>query len=68
VILYWGGMSFSSIGAGIGSILKVVAIIVIIVLVKNTNPRMRIRQIMKFFWGPLTVIAIIGLILAMNGL
>lgn len=68
VILYWGGMSFSSIGAGIGSILKVVAIIVIIILVKNTNPRMRIRQIMKFFWGPLTVIAIIGLILAMNGL
>jgi NADH-quinone oxidoreductase subunit H len=68
LILFWGGMNFSSVGSGIVSILKFVAIIVLIILIKNTNPRMRIRQLMKFFWGPMTILAIIGLILSMNGL
>ncbi len=68
VILYWGGMNFSNFWSGFGSIMKVVAIIVLIVVIKNTNPRMRIKGIMKWFWGPMTIIAIIGLILSMNGL
>jgi NADH-quinone oxidoreductase subunit H len=68
VILYWGGMNFGTVGSGIWSIAKVIIIIVLIILVKNTNPRVRIKQIMKFFWGPITIMAIIGLILSMNGL
>jgi NADH-quinone oxidoreductase subunit H len=68
VILYWGGMNFSSIGSGVLSILKAIVFIVLIILIKNTNPRMRIKQILKFFWLPVTILAIIGLILSMNGL
>jgi len=47
---------------------KYILILVIIILIKNTNPRLRIDQALSFFWGPVTVIAAIALILAMLGL
>ena len=50
------------------SIAKYVIIVVIIVLIKNTNPRVRIDQAVRFFWGPVTVLAIIGMVLAIVGL
>jgi len=52
----------------IWSILKYLVIVVLIVLIKNTNPRLRIDQAMKLFWGPVTILAIIGLLLAFLGL
>ncbi|MDP2940327.1 MAG: NADH-quinone oxidoreductase subunit H [Candidatus Omnitrophota bacterium] len=48
-------------------ILKYVALLVIIILIKNTNPRLRIDQAMRFFWGPMTLIAIIAVVLALFG-
>ena len=66
VILFMGG-----IGSGIGSILfgigKYVLVLVLLILIKNTNPRMRIDQALKFFWfycGPVMALAIV---LAMLG-
>jgi len=50
------------------SILKYLVIVVLIVLIRNTNPRLRIDQAMKLFWGPVTILAIIGLLLAFWGL
>jgi len=50
------------------SILKYLVIVVLIVLIRNTNPRLRIDQAMKLFWGPITVLAIVGLVLAFWGL
>lgn len=47
---------------------KFIAILVIIILIKNTNPRVRIDQAIRFFWGKLTLLALIGLILAILGL
>lgn len=49
-------------------ILKYIAILVGIILIKNTNPRLRIDQALKFFWGPVTLVAAAGLILALLGL
>lgn len=49
-------------------IAKFIGILVIIILIKNTNPRLRIDQALRFFWGPVTVIAIISVILAVIGL
>lgn len=46
---------------------KFILIFLFIVLVKNTNPRLRIDQAMRFFWGPVTVLAIAALGLAMIG-
>ena len=66
VILFMGGIGndFGSIIQGIG---KYVLVLVLLILIKNTNPRMRIDQAVKFFWfycGPVMAIAIV---LAMLG-
>lgn len=47
---------------------KYVALLVMIILIKNTNPRLRIDQAMRFFWGPVTLIALAALILALLGI
>lgn len=57
ITLYFGGISFEGEGF-IRNILEYLMIIVLIVLIKNTNPRVRIDQAMNFFWGPVTLIAI----------
>jgi NADH-quinone oxidoreductase subunit H len=44
-----------------------VGILVAIILIKNTTPRLRIDQALKFFWGPMTLLAIIALALAVIG-
>jgi len=48
-------------------IAKYIALLVIIILIKNTNPRLRIDQALKFFWGPVTILAVIAVILAIPG-
>lgn len=48
-------------------ILKYVILLVIIILIKNTNPRLKIDQATRFFWGPVAVLALIGVILALIG-
>ena len=49
-------------------IAKYIALLVIIILIKNTNPRLRIDQALKFFWGPVSILAIIAIALALFGL
>ncbi|MFH0790064.1 MAG: complex I subunit 1 family protein [Candidatus Omnitrophota bacterium] len=48
-------------------IAKFTALLVIIILIKNTNPRLRIDQVMRFFWGPVTLLALIAVGLALLG-
>jgi len=48
-------------------ILKFLIIITIMILIKNTNPRLRIDQAVKFFWIKLFVLNVISLILALIG-
>ena len=48
--------------------LKYIGILVAIILIKNTNPRLRIDQVMRFFWGPVSLLAIAAVILALLGL
>ena len=49
VVVFLGGFGTSggALAAGIG---KYVLVLVLIILIKNTNPRVRIDQAMKFFW------------------
>jgi NADH-quinone oxidoreductase subunit H len=47
---------------------KYILILVIIILIKNTNPRLRIDQALRFFWGPMTLLAGSAVILAILGL
>jgi NADH-quinone oxidoreductase subunit H len=46
---------------------KFVGILVIFILIKNTNPRVRIDQALRFFWGWITLLALVSLVLAMMG-
>jgi len=67
ITVFWGGMHFNSVANSIYAILKYLVIAVLIILIKNTNPRLRIDQAMKFFWGRMSVYAVIGLLLAVIG-
>ncbi len=66
ITMFWGGVSFAGLRI-LTTILKYVAIITIMILIKNTNPRVRIDQAVRFFWGPMLVLSIIALILAVLG-
>jgi len=66
ITLFWGGV-----GPGWGYLwaaLAYVLILVLFVLIRNTNPRLRIDQAVKFFWFGLTPLAILAVLLAAYGL
>jgi NADH-quinone oxidoreductase subunit H len=61
VVVFLGGVNLSGwpILWGIG---KYVLVLVLVILIKNTNPRVRIDQALRFFWfycGPLLAAAVI---------
>ena len=66
ITIFWGGIAFTG-WRILTSILKYVAIVVIMVLIKNTNPRVRIDQAVRFFWGPMFILSVIAMVLAALG-
>jgi NADH-quinone oxidoreductase subunit H len=66
VLLFLGGMHFQG-WAILWSIVKYMTLLVLITLIRNTNPRVRIDQAMKFFWGPVTFLGILAVALALIG-
>ncbi|MCK4284390.1 MAG: NADH-quinone oxidoreductase subunit H [Candidatus Brocadiae bacterium] len=59
ITVFWGGVHFSGWG-WLTSPLKFIVLLVVIVLMRNTSPRLRIDQAMRFFWfivGPIAVAA-----------
>jgi NADH-quinone oxidoreductase subunit H len=64
--IFLGGLTFSGIGI-LWSIVKLVLILVVIIVIKNTNPRIRIDQALRFFWRTMMPIAVIAFILAAVG-
>jgi NADH-quinone oxidoreductase subunit H len=66
VMVFLGGIGRSgwSLVWGIG---KYVLVLVLIILIKNTNPRVRIDQAMKFFWVYCGIVLVAAIILASIG-
>jgi NADH-quinone oxidoreductase subunit H len=67
VIVFLGGFDTTAGWPLVAGIAKYVLVLVLIILIKNTNPRMRIDQAMKFFWaycgtalGAAVILAAIG--------
>jgi len=60
VTLLMGGFNLSGIGI-LWSILKLVLILLLITLIRNTNPRVRIDQAMRFFFIWINLLAIIAI-------
>ena len=48
-------------------VVKFVVVLVLLILIKNTNPRVRIDQAMKFFWYYCGIILVVAVVLAMIG-
>ncbi|GAI09581.1 unnamed protein product, partial [marine sediment metagenome] len=63
VMVFLGGFT-AGLWAGIG---KYVLILVLLILIKNTNPRVRIDQAMKFFWVYCGIALAVAVILAITG-
>jgi len=66
IIVFIGGLRFDGIHLLYG-VLKYIGLVALVTVIRNTNPRVRIDQAVKFFWGPVTIIAIIAIILALLG-
>ncbi len=66
LILYLGGVRLSSLGLVL-STLAFLGIVALITITRNTNPRLRVDQVLKFFWGPVTLVAIAAIALALSG-
>ncbi|MFA6078556.1 MAG: complex I subunit 1 family protein [Candidatus Omnitrophota bacterium] len=66
ITLFFGG-----IGSGIKNIVNAAGqyllILVLTILIKNTNPRVRIDQAVRFFWRPVTAVAVLSVVLAYLG-
>jgi len=60
--IFWGPMN-SPLG-----ILKYLLLLVIIIVLENTNPRLKIDQAVKFFWFGLFPLGVISIILAILGM
>ncbi len=66
MILFMGGLRFDGIHLLYG-VLKFIGLVALITVVRNTNPRLRIDQAVRFFWGPMTLLAVIAVELALLG-
>lgn len=66
ILLFWGG--FRSTGLGVlWGVLKYLLILVVMIIIKNTNPRLRIDTAIAFFWKYLSPLALAAVVLAVLG-
>jgi len=66
VALLMGGFRLNGINI-LWSILKVLGIVLLLTLIRNTNPRIRIRQAVNFFMIWMNLLAVIALVLIVFG-
>jgi NADH-quinone oxidoreductase subunit H len=66
VILFLGATAPTALSI-LGFVLKVLAVLVLIILVKATHARLRLDQALRLFWGKVLVVAVVGVILALIG-
>ena len=65
IIVYLGGWSGKGFQPLYGA-LEYIGLVALITIIRNTNPRLKVEQVLKFFWGPMTVLAIIAVGLALG--
>ncbi len=68
IVLFWGGLGTGGVWGYLSFLGKYVLLVALATLIRNTNPRLRIDQTMKFFWFGLTPLAILAVALAIAGM
>ncbi len=66
VALYFGGAARDAVGL-VKTVVAYIVVLVLLIVIKNTNPRVRIDQAVAFFWGTVTVLAVVSVALAYMG-
>jgi len=67
IVVFWGGLTPTWWGY-LSFLGKYVLLVALATLIRNTNPRLRIDQTMRFFWFGVTPVAIVAVILALAGM
>ena len=68
VAVFCGGIAFfNGVLPALLGVLKPIGLLVLIILVRNTAPRLRIDQAVRFFWGPVSIVALLAVFLALTG-
>ncbi|MDD5483300.1 MAG: NADH-quinone oxidoreductase subunit H [Kiritimatiellae bacterium] len=68
VAVFCGGIVFDKGWLPVlGGVLKYLGLVVLVILIRNTAPRVRIDQAVRFFWGPATLAALAAVLAAMIG-
>jgi len=62
VTLLMGGFAFTGISI-LWSVLKLVLVLLLITLIRNTNPRLRLDQAMRFFFIWMNILAVLAIVL-----
>ena len=66
VLVLWGGLG-TNVGSGVWGFVKYLILVVVYVLVRNTNPRVRVEHAVRFFWGPVSLLAAAAVVAAWLG-
>lgn len=64
--LLWGGLNFEGINI-LWSILKILFVVLLLTLIRNTNPRVKIKQAIRYFVVWMNLFAIIAIVLSYFG-
>jgi len=67
VMVFWGGVT-QSVGGWAAFAGKYLLLVVLVTLIRNTNPRLRIDQVVRFFWFRLAPAGVVAMILALVGI
>jgi NADH-quinone oxidoreductase subunit H len=68
VALFFGGIATApGVAAKLLGLLAWFVLVALTVVLRNTTPRVRTDQAVKFFWGPVTVVALVAVALAWFG-
>jgi NADH-quinone oxidoreductase subunit H len=66
ILLFLGGVQFQGVHL-LWNLLKFIGVVFLITVIRNTNPRIKIDQAIRFFWGPMTIIGAGSVVLALFG-
>ena len=64
--LLWGGLNFQGINI-LWSVLKILFVVLLLTLIRNTNPRVKIKQAIRYFLVWMNLLAIIAIVLSYFG-